>query len=214
MFNKLEVALRQGLHAGPAAVAPKRDGLYIKRPIYNLYGMGIGSSVFEYKKEEMYSLMLNNGTVPPGHFWCEFLSGEHLSIDYNQDIYGFWHTRSVWAGCRKSLDNLTRFDSWVRLDVSAAPQWDKTALNESFLYDRDVPVFNMETIGGKAIEIHPRLGNDPFDDLPVGTEIIPVWNDEEAPEGEWRGNLHQDMTMYSANGHLKDVRRGFVVRRP
>jgi len=47
----------------------------------------------------------------------------------------------------------------------------------------------------------------------VGDIIIPVWNDDEASEGEWRGNLHDDMEQYGASGYLTDVRRGYIIRR-
>jgi hypothetical protein len=87
-------------------------------------------------------------------------------------------------------------------------------MGPSFLYDPEVTAFNIEMIGKHIIEIHLRLGNDPFDEYPVDSEIIPVWNDELAPEGEWKGNLHQDMELYSASGYLSDVRRGYVVRKP
>lgn len=213
VFNKLEVALRQGLSAGPAATAPDREGLYIHRPIYNVYGMGIGAEAFAYNQED-YDDFINHKIVPPGHFWCKWVSGDHLSIDYNQDVGGFWHTRSVWLGKHNSKANLTKFSSWTRLDNKSAPKWNDLPIDASFLYDRDVPVFNVEMIDDTIIEIHLRLGNDPFDDLPVGTSIFPVWNDEEAPRGEWRGNLHQDIEQYSASGNLSDVRRGYVVKRP
>lgn len=214
VFNKLEVALRQGLHAGPAATAPAYTGPYLYRPIYNLYGMGIGAKKFWYERDLDYNKIINNGIVPPGHFWCEWIQGNHLSIDYNQDIDGFWHVRSVWQGHHASDKNLTRFDHWARLEESKAPAWDKLPIDASFLYDRDVPTFNIEMIGNKIIEIHLRLGNDPFDEYPVGTTIIPVWNDEEAPEGEWKANLHEDLELYSASGYLSDVRRGYIVKRP
>ena len=213
VFNKLEVALMQGLDAGPAATAPPNDGLYLFRPTYNIYGMGIGAQSFWYS-EDSYNSFINHSVVPPGYFWCEWLKGDHLSIDYNQDVDGFWHTRSVWRGKHDSHDNLTKFSSWTRLDNDLAPQWNELPIDATFLYDRDVPVFNVEMIGENIIEIHLRLGNDPFDEYPVGSELIPVWNDEKAPQGEWKGNLHQDMEMYSASGYLSDVRRGYVVRKP
>ena len=213
VFNKLEVALMQGLHTGPAATAPDRNGTYIYRPTYNLYGMGIGAKKFEYDKETMYDSLINNGIVPPGHFWCEWIDGDHLSIDYHQDELGFWHTRSVWRGEHKSKDNLTKFSSWKRLNNSDAPQWNQLPIEPSFIYDPMVPTFNVEMIGNKIIEIHLRLGNDPFDGYPVGTEVIPVWNDDEAPAGEWKGNLHADLQLYAASGYLSDVRRGYVIRR-
>jgi hypothetical protein len=214
VFNKLEVALRQGLSAGPASTAPSCSGTYLFRPIYNVYGMGIGAKKFFYDKDKDYDSFINHGIIPPGNFWCQWLDGEHLSIDYNQDVDGFWHTRSVWRGVHESKDNLTRFESWTRLGNDSAPKWNELPIDASFLYDPDVPVFNVEMIGKNIIEIHLRLGNDPFDEYPVGSEIIPVWNDEEAPQGEWKGNLHRDMELYSASGYLSDVRRGYIVKRP
>jgi hypothetical protein len=214
VFNKLEVALRQGLHAGPAATAPEYSGKYIMRPIYNIYGMGIGAKSFTYDKNLDYDSLINHSVVPPGYFWCQFVEGNHLSIDYNQDINGFWHTRSVWQGRHENKNNLTRFASWTRLDNGSAPEWNQLPMGPSFLYDPEVTAFNVEMIGKYIIEIHLRLGNDPFDEYPVGSEVIPVWNDELAPEGEWKGNLHQDMELYSASGYLSDVRRGYVVRKP
>jgi hypothetical protein len=214
VFNKLEVALRQGLHAGPAATAPQKSGRYIFRPIYNIYGMGIGAKNFYYDKESDHDSLINHAVVPPGYFWCEVLEGNHLSVDYNQDINGFWHTRSVWHGKHESKDNLTRFASWTRLEEHSAPKWNELTIEPNFLYDPKVPTFNIEMIGNYIIEIHLRLGNDPFDEYPVGSIITPVWNDEDAPDGEWKGNLHHDMELYSASGYLTDVRRGYVVKRP
>jgi len=215
LFNKLEVALRQDLHAGPAGTAPSFAGTYIYRPAYNLYGMGIGATKFEYN-ESMYSQMIKNGVVPPGSFWCEWLDGDHVSIDYEYRDED-WHTRSVLVGEHESKENLTKFSNWVKDDPSHAPtaeQLNMFYLGLPLFNDRRVVKFNVEMIGDLIIEIHLRWGNDPFDEYPVGTKIIPVWNDEEAPEGEWKGNLHTEMEKYSASGHLSDVRRGYVIRRP
>jgi hypothetical protein len=214
VFNKLEIALRQNLHAGPAATAPEKTGTYIFRPTYNIYGMGIGAKKFFYDKDVSYNKFINHDVVPPGYFWCEWLEGKHLSIDYNQDLDGFWHTRSVWLGKHGNKDNLTKFASWERLENYMAPSWNRLPIEPSFLYDPEVPVFNIEMIGDSIIEIHLRLGNDPFDEYPVGTTLLPIWNGEEAPEGEWKGNLHEDMEQYSASGYLTDVRRGYIVKRP
>lgn len=214
LFNKLEVALRQGLHAGPAGSVPENKGTYIHRPIYNLYGMGVGAQKFFYHGEEDFDAMINYGLVPPGSFWCEWLTGDHISIDYRPTQWGRWEVASVWKGVQDLSDSLTRFEHWERVDPKVAPKpsdfWFKI---EAFL-DPRVFGINIEMIGDKVVEVHLRLGNDPFDDLPIGSRIIPVWNDEEAPEGEWRGNLFEDMAKYAAGGHLEHVRRGFVIQRP
>lgn len=211
LFNKMEIAIRQGLHAGPAATAPSHAGTYIYRPTYNLYGMGIGATKFEYN-ESMYPNMINNGVVPPGYFWCEWIEGEHLSIDYER-IDGEWKVRSVWGGEHENKNNLTRFDSWERLHEDYAPTADQLKLQPYFLGYKDITKFNIEMIDDYIIEIHLRWGNDPFDDLAVGSKVIPVWQDQEIPEGEWRGNLHEDMNQYSASGHLSDVRKGYIIER-
>jgi len=215
-FNKLEVALRQGLHAGPAGSAPDYSGFYIHRPIYNLYGMGIGAKKFTYDKDNMYDELINNGIVPPGHFWCQWIPGEHLSIDYERVGNGL-QPRSVWKGLHKSEENLVKFQSWERLENSKALDLLMfVAKNKDFvfMYHESIKKINIEIRDGFIIDFHLRWGNDPFDDLPVGTVITPVWNNDEAPEGEWRGNLHTDMEMYSASGWLDDVRRGYSIQKP
>jgi hypothetical protein len=213
LFNKLDVALQQGLHAGPAGIAPKQSGMYISRPTYNVYGMGIGAKKFYYDKDLMYEAIINNDIVPPGHFWCEWLSGKHLSVDFHRDPdTGIFYTRSVWVGVHSSDDNLTKFSHWKREDVDIHYSdiklklpWDDLAVN----------AINLEMRGDKVIEAHLRLGNDPWDDLPVGTKVTPIWNDMDVPEGaEFRGNLHSDMEYYSASGHLTDTRRGYTIERP
>lgn len=214
LFNKLEVALRQGLHAGPAGSVPERNGTYIYRPAYNLYGMGVGAEKFFYHYEEDQDAMINYQIVPPGSFWCEWLSGRHLSIDYRRTWMNMWDISAVWKGVQDSTSSLSRFDHWERLPKSEAPKAHELPLRIPAFADSKVYGVNVEMIGDSIIEVHLRLGNDPFDDLPVGSKIIPVWNDEEAPEGEWRGNLFDDMTKYVAGGHLEHVRRGFIIQRP
>ena len=212
LFNKLEIALRQELHAGPAATAPEHNGIYLHRPIYNLYGMGIGATKFYYDKDTMYDKMLNNDIVPPGHFWCEWIEDEHLSIDYQQYSDGEWRVRSVMKGEHQGDDNLTKFKSWEKVNHQWAPSFQATGLFDIIGLDPYVPYCNIEMRGDYIVEVHLRLGNDPFDDLPVGTKIIPVWDNEKAPEGEWRGNLHEDMTQYGASGHLSNIRRGYIIQ--
>ena len=222
LFNKLEVALRQGLHAGPSGTAPRYAGTYISRPTYNPYGMGIGAKKFKYDPEIHYDDFINQAVVPPGHFWCEWLTGPHLSIDYIENGKNNWEVSSIWCGTHFDEDNLVKFESWERLPDKSAPTayllplrfpwWGVGATTE---VREMVKGFNVEMRNGKIIEVHLRHGNDPFDDLPVGTKIFPVWNGENVPEGvEFRPNLHEDMYKYSAHGNLTDLRRGFIVTRP
>jgi len=213
LFNKLEIAIRQELHAGPAATAPEKSGWYIHRPIYNLYGMGIGATKFYYDADTMHNEMINHKIVPPGHFWCEWVDGLHRSIDYQQWDGLDWRVRSVLIGEHYSDENLTRFKQWKKVSHDFAPFFADTGLLDVIGFDQRVPHVNIEMRGEYIVEVHLRLGNDPFDDLDVGDTIIPVWQDQEIPEGEWRGNLHEDMTQYAADGHLQDVRKGYIIKR-
>lgn len=212
LFNKLEIALRQELRAGPAATAPERSGWYVHRPIYNIYGMGIGATKFYYDADVMHDKMINHALVPPGHFWCEWIDGAHISVDYQQ-YTDDWRVRSVMVGEHETDDNLTRFKKWTKAHHQWAKPFQDTGLLDVIGFDPYVPYCNIEMRGDYIIEVHLRLGNDPFDDLKIGDEIIPVWKNQEIPEGEWRGNLHKDMEQYSAHGHLSDVRQGYIVKR-
>ena len=222
LFNKLEVALRQGLHAGPAGTAPKKNGVYISRPVYNTYGMGIGAKKFVYD-ESMEDDLINHAVVPPGHFWCEWLVGPQLSIDYQvRDDFKTWEVRSIWLGEHYDDSNLTKFKQWTKLDPSLAPNVHLVPLNLPWFgtdatrkFREMVPGFNIEMRCRKVVEIHLRHGNDTLDHLPVGTTVTPVWEDMEIPEGaEFESNLTEGMTDNGAHGHLSNIRRGFIVTRP
>ena len=74
-FNKLYVAEQMGYYCGPCGFAPSRSDYYIVRPIYNLGGMGVGTSI-QYIEADDYTM------VPPGYFWCEILLGKQYSATY------------------------------------------------------------------------------------------------------------------------------------
>src|SRR5438034_6336302 len=73
VYNKVAVALSQGLDAGPHGSAPPRFPVFSK-PIVNLRGMGIGSrairDVAEYQRH-----------TTAGHMWMPLLDGRHVSTD-------------------------------------------------------------------------------------------------------------------------------------
>jgi hypothetical protein len=213
VFNKLEVALRQGLHAGPAGVPPGHRGLFIARPVYNLYGMGIGAEQFSYDPR-MYDEMVQHKYVSPGSFWCEWIPGTHLSIDYQKYDNGTWEVSSVWQGHHYSDTNLTKFRCWTRLSNRAAPVVKDLPLDPEWTIDPELTFFNIELRGDYIIDLHLRPGDIQFLDLPVGTSLFPVWDDiSEYPKGEWIPDVDPDMAKYTADGHLKEVRDGFIVVR-
>ncbi|MEA2789776.1 MAG: hypothetical protein QOG73_2182, partial [Acetobacteraceae bacterium] len=71
IYDKLAVALSQGLDAAPHGVIPPRFPVFSK-PMMNLRSMGAGS--LPIPDEETYRAALN-----PGHFWCTLLTGAHVS---------------------------------------------------------------------------------------------------------------------------------------
>ena len=213
LFNKLEVALQQGLHAGPAGVPPQRDGEYLYRPIYNLYGMGIGATKFSYD-QSMADDIISNAVIPPGYFWCEWVEGRQLSIDFHRDPETkTFYTRSVWEGSHYADDNLTKFKQWTRLPNDIHPHDIEFHLPWN---DLEVTAMNIEMRGNVVIEVHLRLGGDPFDNLPIGTVVTPVWDDMKVPEGAYfLSNPDEEGTEdFSASGNLKDIRKGYIVELP
>lgn len=183
-FNKLEFSLQMGYLCGPNGVAPTTSGMYVIRPIYNLLGMGLGAKIEYIEAGDVRK-------VPPGSFWCEKFDGPQTSVTY--EWHNGWRYVSSWEGNRPD-DNLTRFTSWRRTDVS----FPLTRLFDE-LYD--VGVINVEFIGDKPVEVHLRRSPDPDD----GSELIPVWADDPKDE-EW-------VRAYDDGGGFLDVPRlGFIVR--
>jgi hypothetical protein len=161
----------------------------------------------------MYEDMVEHKFVPPGYFWCEWLAGEHLSLDYQRYDNGTWEVSSVWQGRHYSDNNLTKFKSWTRLSNRATPSPYELPLEMGWLFEPGVPFFNVELRGEKIVEIHLRPGNLMFNDLPVGTSLFPVWQGEDWPKGEWIEEVDPNMSKYKANGHLKEIRDGFIIVR-
>ena len=75
IYNKLELALELGYEAGPACVPVKKTGDYIVRPVYNLYGMGIGAVKKHFDRYKDAEDLINHEHIPPGYFWCEWFDG-------------------------------------------------------------------------------------------------------------------------------------------
>jgi len=211
VFNKMEVAMLQNLHAGPAGTAPIVEGHYVSRPIYNIFGMGISAKKFFFDKS-MTDAMNNHDMMEPGHFWCEWLNGPHYTIDYRKFDDGSWRCTSYMVGKHYDDTNLTKFKEWTKLNPEHAPYYLDLPLHPDH---RLITAINVEMRQGKILEIHLRLGNDPFDHLPIGTRIVPIWEDMEALEGaEIMPNLYPDMELYTAHGKLSNIRSGYMIFRP
>jgi hypothetical protein len=158
VFDKLILSRRLGYLCGPkGTVAP--PGKYIIRPCVNLLGMGRGASVVR--------LSGYTDHIPDGSFWCEYFSGQHLSVDY---IDG---KQVLCVEGVKELDSVTRWKCWRK--VNKKPRLPKIIkeLKNRYKY------LNVEMINGKIIEVHLRLNpdfqghNSPY--------VIPVYNEPIAP---------------------------------
>lgn len=214
-FNKLEIALRQGLDAGPAATAPGKAGEYIHRPIYNIYGMGLGARKFSYDPYADEENILNNKIVPEGHFWTQWLNGRHLSIDYRRSVTSSdrWVVSTAVQGFHESDADLTKFAFWKVIDPVEVPQLEELALKMEFANEPGVLGFNVELRAETVTEVHFRLGNEHFADCPIGTKILPVWEGHEEPEGQWRDNP-PSVIDFSKSNDLSVVRKGFKLQFP
>ncbi len=145
-YNKLEVALSQNILAAPVGILPKKFPVFLK-PITNLFGMGVGakmlSSEIEYEKNKHLS----------GYFWMEYLEGEHLSHDLivrKGEV--LFHLTFLGHSLGKGM-----FDFWevTQRDrpLNYAIHWASKHLPEY------TGCINIETIGGKIIDCHLRMGD-------------------------------------------------------
>ena len=144
LYNKLEIAKFQDLDCGPFQIQPNNFPI-ISKPIINLCGMGVNAkkinSIRVFKKE--YNL---------GNFWCQFLEGEHYSWDLiirNGKI--IYHV--CFFGEKKKLG---LFKYWKQVEIELLPIIEK--LINFYLKDFTGNI-NLETIGGKIIEVHLRPGD-------------------------------------------------------
>jgi hypothetical protein len=152
IYDKMAVALSQGLDAAPHGVMPPRFPVFSK-PITNLRGMGVGGRVID--SEEDYRTSLT-----AGHFWCTLLTGAHVSSDAALvDGVPRW-----WRHTTGAATEAGTFDHW---HIHAAPLPDIEAWCGDWAR-RHLRGFtgmvNFETIGGRIIEAHLRFA-DQWPDL-------------------------------------------------
>ena len=152
VYDKLAVAMSQGMEAAPHGVVPPAFPVFSK-PVYNLRGMGIGSRVIR-TPEEYYA------DIEPGHFWMPLLEGEHVSTDVALvDGEPKW-----WRHATGAPSGEGTFEHWW-IHAAAHPaveawcgDWARRHLQGY------CGMANFETIGGRIIETHLRFA-DQWPDL-------------------------------------------------
>ena len=152
IYDKLAVALSQGLEAAPHGVMPKGFPVFSK-PIMNLRGMGTGSRPIQSEADY-------RDALTPGHFWCTLLTGRHVSSDAAVvDGAPVWWRHTTGATAPGGT-----FDYWhvhAESDPDVEAWCDAWARKHLRGYTGMV---NFETIGGRIIEAHLRFA-DQWPDL-------------------------------------------------
>jgi len=159
VYDKLEVATLQALLAAPHGIEPQGYPVFSK-PIYNLKGMGVGSRVLRSKidYEQAYQ---------PGHMWMPLLEGEHISSDVALiDGAPQW-----WRHASGIASGDGTFDHW-QVHADAAPAVEASAGDWCRRHlGGYTGMVNLETIGGRIIEVHLRFA-DQWPDLYGGDDWV------------------------------------------
>jgi len=202
-WNKLYLAETMGYSCGPGATEIPETKEYVIRPIYNLGGMGICTTVQTLQKGDISS-------VPPGYFWCEYFEGRHFSTTYYKEGNN-WHCLHNWQGWNDK-SNVVKFTKWKKSnDIPTLPQP---------LAEIDVPIINVEYKENNPIEIHFRPSGNPdgtSDDK--WNEYIPIWQDTTTEYKNtlveqgytWIDNPFEDW-YEDIEPYFKESRLGYYVR--
>jgi hypothetical protein len=152
VYDKIAVALSQGLEAAPHGVAPAHVPVFSK-PITNLKGMGVGSRTLHTRADY-------EAANTPGHMWMTLLEGRHVSSDVAiVDGEPRW-----WRHATGAATGDGTFDHW-HVHAAHEPAIEKYC---GAWARRHLPgytgMINVETIGGRIIEAHLRF-SDQWPDL-------------------------------------------------
>jgi hypothetical protein len=159
VYDKLAVALSQGLEAAPHGVSPAHYPVFSK-PIYNLKGMGVGSRPLRSESDYI-------AAYRPGHFWTTLLEGDHVS----SDVVVIDGVPKWWRHAHGITATEGTFDYW---EIDATPRaaledwvaaWSRKHLKG---YSG---IINLETIGARIIEVHLRFA-DQWPDLYGGDRWV------------------------------------------
>lgn len=153
VYDKLFICESQGIPHGPHGVVPRTFPVFSK-PVMNLRGMGIGGRVLRSAAEL-------KAHFSPGHMWMALLTGRHVSTDL-----------ALAGGCPQWWRHATgraldggMFDYWT-IQAQPRPRLERalSAWIRRHLSDF-TGIVNFETIGGKIIECHLRMGSEQWVDI-------------------------------------------------
>lgn len=152
VYDKLAVAQSQDLAAGPHGTRPPAFPIFSK-PISNLRGMGAGSRVVT--SAEDYERHFT-----PGHFWMTLFEGRHVSSDVAvlDGAPQWWRHATGKPGVKGTFDYWTVHAAADLLIEKRCGEWISRHLAGY------TGMVNLETIGGKIIEVHLRF-SDQWPDL-------------------------------------------------
>jgi hypothetical protein len=159
VYDKLAVALSQGFVAGPHGLPPPSFPVFSK-PLMNLRGMGTDSRVLASEADYQ-------AHQAPGHFWMPLLAGEHVSSDA-----ALVHGRACWWRHAIGVEGEGgTFESWqVLADARPELEADCAGWLQRHLGGY-TGLINLETIGGRIIEVHLRFA-DQWPDLYGGDDWV------------------------------------------
>lgn len=161
VLDKLILSRYLGYSCGPCGTAVPKPGWYCVRPCVNAFGMGL----------ETQKVYIEESTdhLSPGHFWCEWFQGRHLSVDYE------YNKQILCVEGLREINTFIKWNKWIKVkDKIKLPD----ILKKHFYHHRWL---NCEFIGGKLIEVHFRYN---MDFRWNNNEYIPVWKENEPiPDG-------------------------------
>jgi hypothetical protein len=152
VFDKLRLALSQGLKAAPHGLTPTEFPVFSK-PIFNFGGMGAGSRILADAADYA-------AGATAGHMWMPVLTGDHISTDAaivdgkvawtrhatgrptHGGTFDYW---TIHAAGNEIVE--TKLEAWINANLGGY-----------------TGMLNAETIGGTIIDAHLRFA-DQWPDL-------------------------------------------------
>lgn len=182
IYDRRTIARSQGLACGLHDEPPGRYPVFCK-PCVNLKGMGIGTSVLRNAADF-------HERCVPGRFWMQLLRGTHVSSDI-----AVMAGRAVWFRHTQGIPAAAgTFDHWI---VAAARKPALERYLRRWIHGQlsdYTGMINVETIGGRIIEMHLRFA-DQWPDL-YGDgwlqAVVRLYH-----RGEWRFDDGQRLDGYS-----------------